>query len=92
MRARHNPATTTAKSLSTTRAGATASRRTATAAIVSPTPPPAGPLTSRIFVIALDAVGNQIINPTTFDIPIQVQLSLNGMPANSVSLNVAYAG
>jgi uncharacterized repeat protein (TIGR01451 family) len=62
--------------------------------LVSATAPPL-PSTmtaSRLFVIALDAAGNQIINPTTFDIPITLTLSLNGTPAGNVSLNVAYAG
>jgi hypothetical protein len=57
----------------------------------SPTSTPVA-TTSRIFVIALDAAGNQIINPTTFDIPITVQLNLNGLPAGDVTLTVNYAG
>ena len=90
-RARHTPGNAASKSLSTKRVAATSVRRGATGVVASPTNAPAVP-TSRLFVIALDAVGNQIINPTTFDIPIQVQLNLNGMPANGVTLNVAYAG
>jgi len=61
--------------------------------VVSATPVPPGPVlsTSRIFVIALDAVGNQIINPTTFDIPINLLLSYNGLPAGDATLTVTYA-
>jgi hypothetical protein len=60
----------------------------------APTPTPFGPTvtTARIFVIALDAAGNQIINPTTYDIPINLTLSLNGLPAGAVTLTVTYAG
>jgi hypothetical protein len=62
------------------------------AVLSSPLPAPAVALTSSISVIALDAAGNQIINPTTFDIPITLTLSLNGAPAGSVTLAVQYAG
>ena len=55
---------------------------------VTPAPLPSAVTSSRIFVIALDAVGNQIINPTTFDIPVTITLSLNGASPNVVSLNV----
>jgi hypothetical protein len=56
------------------------------------TPPGPTATSSRIFVIALDTAGNQIINPTTFDIPITLTLALNGMPAGSITLGVTYAG
>jgi hypothetical protein len=49
-------------------------------------------LASRIFVLALDAAGNQIINPTTLDTPITLALHYNGSPAGSLSLGVTYAG
>jgi hypothetical protein len=58
----------------------------------TPTPAPTTQTSSRIFVIALDSAGNQIINPTTFDIPITLTLALNGTPPNVVSLAVQYAG
>jgi hypothetical protein len=43
-------------------------------------------LSSRLFVAALDVNGNQIINPTTFDIPLTVTLSLNGLTPGVVQL------
>jgi hypothetical protein len=59
----------------------------------SPAPTVAPAATSaRVFVIALDAAGNQIINPTTFDIPITLTLGLSGTPPSLVTLSVAYAG
>jgi uncharacterized repeat protein (TIGR01451 family) len=45
---------------------------------------------SRLYVIAFDANANEIINPTTFDIPLTLTLSLNGMPPGVVSLGVTY--
>jgi hypothetical protein len=72
-------------------AGTSVRRPLLIAPAVSPTPPPLA-TSSRIFVIALDAAGNQIINPTTFDIPINLTLALNGTPAGAVTLTVAYAG
>lgn len=59
----------------------------------TPSPTPVPIITStRVFVIALDAQGNQIINPTTFDIPIQIQLSLNGLTPSTVTLTATYSG
>ena len=69
-----------------------AMRSPQTIATSPPTSAPAVALTSRLFVIALDAAGNQIINPTTFDIPITLKLNLNGAPAGSLTLGVTYAG
>lgn len=79
------------KTAGTARVASTATR---TPAVKSPALPTPGPVAtvSRIFVIALDAAGNQIINPTTFDISINLVLTLNGLPANTVTLSVAYAG
>ena len=72
---------------------ASATRKPA-GAVTSSGPVTPGPVatSSRIFVIALDAAGNQIINPTTFDIPITLTLSLNGLPAGQATLSVTYAG
>jgi hypothetical protein len=63
-------------------------------AVTSTPPPTPGPVnnSSRIFVIALDSQGNEIINPTTYDIPINLTLSLNGLPAGDATLTVTYAG
>jgi hypothetical protein len=47
---------------------------------------------SRIFVVAVDSQGNQIINPTTYDVPITLSLSLLGLPPNVVTLGATYAG
>jgi len=62
--------------------------------LATPSPTPTSPVqtSSRLFVIALDAAGNQIINPTTFDIPITLTLALNGTPGSTVTLGVAYSG
>jgi hypothetical protein len=64
------------------RVAALASQSTVTAGVRKPagaaaTPAPVAPTvtTTRLFVIALDANGNQIINPTTFDVPINLVLS-----------------
>ena len=82
--------TTSAKRRAAASAATSGTRRPAGS---SATPPPIPNVTtSRIFVIALDAQGNQIINPTTFDIPIMLQLGLGGLPANSATLAVTYAG
>ncbi len=72
-------------------ARSTASNGQKTLGAITATPAPSV-ITSRVFVIAVDSAGNQIINPTTFDIPITIQLNLNGATAGTVSVSVQYAG
>jgi hypothetical protein len=69
---------------------ASSSKRSALTSSSTGLPP--ATLSSRLFVIALDAAGNQIINPTTLDAPITLKLNYNGAPAGSLSLNTTYAG
>lgn len=73
---------------------ATTVRRTQGSPVVSGTPTPVGPVasSSRIFVIATDVNGNQIINPTTFDINITLTLALNGTIPGQITLTDTYAG
>lgn len=58
----------------------------------TPTLTAPGPATSRIFVIALDAQNNVIVNPAMYDTPIVLSLDFtNYYVANSISLSATYA-
>ncbi len=48
--------------------------------------------TSEIVVLAKDAAGNVILNPTTYDAPITLTLNLADIATNGVKLTVTYAG
>ena len=58
---------------------------------VGPTPP-GGILSERVFVVASDVNGNQIINPTTYNQPIMLTLLQNGGPANALLTDTPPAG
>jgi hypothetical protein len=47
---------------------------------------------SQLAVLAKDANGNVILNPTTYDVPITLTLNLTSLASNVVTLTVTYAG